>query len=148
MLSDNIIAMHEPPTISEFIALVGETMLEVSRYYGVLAPWQQESGLPAWHGASAWTKRSAPVEAQEDTELAAVRPLAVRLRWPEGLVISCGKAHPVEMTFTNVQDAPMAGDVTFTVPEGWRVAPAQAELSLAPGASRTLTLTVQSPKRA
>ena len=147
VLSDNIIAMHEPPTISEFIALVGETMLEVGRYYGVLAPWQQEAGLPAWHGASAWTSRPAPVEAQEDTELAAVRPLAVRLRWPEGLMIPCGKEHPVEITFTNVQEAPMAGNVTFTVPEGWQVAPTQAELSLAPGASHTLTLTVQSPKR-
>ena len=127
--------------------MLGETMLEVSRYYNATKNWQIGNDLPTWHGASDWTKKPELVETQDGTELISVRPLAVRLKWAEGLVFSYGKDKHVEVIFTNVQEEQLAGKVFFKVPEDWQIEPQTANLNLAPGITHTLRLTVKCPER-
>jgi len=52
----------------------------------------------------------------------------------------------VFVTVKNLQDAPYRGTVAMKVPDGWRIAPTEREISLSPGETRRVPFTVERGK--
>lgn len=147
LLSENIIATHEPDTVDGFIALIAETMLEVGRYYGCLEIARGEGNLPAYRGAPAWTRRAELVEAQEGASLFAVQPLAMRMVYPRDTGLRYDVPNHLVLQIGNTQDTSVTGSLSFRAPEGWAVTAQAESFSLAPGEECSIPLEVTVARR-
>jgi predicted alpha-1,2-mannosidase len=78
------------------------------------------------------------------SEKRAAAPLAIEV---ENGVAEAGATAPVRVKLANEGTAPLSGDVTATVPQGWSVEPASTPFGpIAAGASQTVTLNVAVPE--
>lgn len=148
VLSENIIATHEPDTVDDLIDLIAETMIEVGRYYGTQTVIEAAEDLPVYHGAPAWTRRPTLVEVREGSSLLTVQPLVLRVLYPAETGLRYGAANRISLQIGNIAEKHQEGRLSFHAPEGWTVTAQADSFSLEPGEECTLSLQVEMERRA
>lgn len=136
VLSPGIVNMHEPASINEFCDTVIAVAHAVQDYYatGISIPQIDfQIALPP-----AWTSKPMPLyEWQERAKeaLLVVKPLAVTLEYPDTVAAIPGKENAYALRLTNLSSAPMTGEASFSLPQGFCLTCGQSRFSVAPGES-------------
>ena len=147
VLSENIIATHEPDTVDGFIALVAETMRDVIKYYGASVSLTDLPETAEHRDTPVWCRRHELVTAREGTSLVCVRPLVIRMKYPEQVALDYNDWNTLVLDVANANEQPLNAELAFGVPEGWRVCPASASCALKPGEECRIELKVHMPER-
>ena len=147
VLSENIIATHEPDTVDDFIVLVAETMCEVVKYYGTSMLLYDLPETAQHRDTPVWCRRHELITAREGTSLVCVRPLVIRMQYPEQVALDYNARNTLILDVANANEQPVSAELLLGVPEGWRVSPESASCTLKPGEECRIELQVYMPER-
>lgn len=150
VLSPGMVGMHQAATLDEFSRQVAESAAHVLRFYGSTVELEDEAEAPTALARFAGPADIPAPPLNADTPLEAlvsVRPLVVRLRYPDGLPFYPSAAKRVTLAVHNPTSNHVAGGAMLREPDGWTVEPRRVSLDLAPGESEELAFTVTPPDR-
>ena len=147
VLSENIVATHEPDTVDDFIALMAETMRDVTGYYGTSICMTDLPGTSEHKHIPVWCIQPELIQAREETSLVCVRPLTMRIQYPEKAALDYNVWNTLILDVANANEQPVNAELIFGVPEGWRVSPESVPCILQPGEEHSIELHVYMPER-
>lgn len=148
VLSSNIVGMHEAATIGDFCKQIFETCAEVQKFYG--SECVLEGDIPAYTGAPAWSKfpwiASLSPEDPKTLSIVDIRPLVVRLVYPEKVALMTGERTKFVMEIANPMSRAAKGEFSLRVPDGF-VAEGGDRFDIAPGEKAVFDIYVAIPER-
>ena len=152
VLSGCISAMYEADTIDGLCDRIAELCGQVLSFYDSAVRLDEEpKPLPETErAAKPWAPSAAhlPLAADYDPResLVAVRPLILKLRYPDAVAIAPGECAPFTAKIADPAGGEWRGRLRLNVPSGWRTEPSEWELTVPAGEEVCLSFTVTAPE--
>ena len=135
ILSDCIVGIHEPDSISSFCEIIASLCPQALRYYNsstqilgtsetalnvsLPAPWSPSPGVVDWREGSA-------------ESLVALSPLAILLQYPSNIALQPNVPGDFIVKIRNSSPSDFDGTLCLSVPLGWKITPSAFSLHIHP----------------
>ena len=155
ILSGCISAMHETDNITAMCGQIAQMCGQTLEYYGsaVRLCGERPAALDKDDAAPSWARVSRHIMLKDNYDplesLVAVRPLTLKLRYPDAVAIAPGEtSEPFTARISNPTGEGWKGKLLLRVPDGWSISPQHVELQIEGEEEAEISFRITAPVQA